>query len=99
MTIGLAAAAAAVYVLLVVMTFVAFFDRGFRLRPNLEDLRQVSQLNDAAATRAWVASEMMQAVVANEARIRLKSRFLTAALALWAVDILLFGALALSVSF
>ncbi len=81
-------AAGIVYVLLVIVTFIGYLDHGLALGPSLRNLRE-SELDDDRNLRL-AADAMARAVSNNSRRINQKRQMLTAAVALWATDVLLF---------
>lgn len=90
--IGLLAAGAVVYALLVATTFVGYLERRLVLGPDLEELRSISVFDDEPLIRNWTAEEIVSAVLTNEPIMIAKRRMATIATALWALDVLLFAA-------
>ena len=84
-----------VYAALLVCVLKAYRVTNWDLRPDIPTLQTYSQTQTEDAMRTWVGNECVISIGRNEKRLTRKAQWITAALALLAVDALLLSTAAL----
>ena len=79
-------AAVVVYVIVVMLTVLAYLGSRWSVRPSLPTLRDYSDSYDERTVRRWIAQETMLSIAVNEPKLRTKGYFVSWATVAFAVD-------------